>query len=409
MNYRDLILSTIRGVTTEVLPFVPRLDLWYKANKQNGSLPDSYKDAELRDIIDDLGVGYHAIIPDFREYEDKNGDVDLGLGIYRFKSIPYSVELNNVRRSVHRDGGLTSIEYSTPYGNIHTKVLYDETMKKSGATHAHIIEYAIKGIQDFEAIAYIFDNAEIRPNYSHYMEYKEYVGHRGIVAAFNSLSASPMHFIMKELMSIETFSYESFDHPDELKWLAEIISGYYNRIFDIVALSPSEIILSGANYHSSITSPPFFEQHIAPSLKRQADVLHQTGKYLLTHTDGENRGLLKAYLDSGFDIADSICPSPMTSIALKDTREVLNSKITIWGGIPSICVLEESMSDKEFEIYLDMTLESIGSGDHMIFSIADTTPPGAKFERIKTIARKIREFGPVKGVGMPLTCSPKNI
>ena len=49
----------------------------------------------------------------------------------------------------------------------------------------------------------------------------------------------------------------------------------------------------------------------------------------------------------------------------------------------------------EFEKYLDMTLESVGKGDHMIFSIADTTPPGAEFDRILTIAKKTAEFGPV--------------
>jgi hypothetical protein len=76
---------------------------------------------------------------------------------------------------------------------------------------------------------------------------------------------------------------------------------------------------------------------------------------------------------------------------------VFDEKITIWGGIPSISVLETSMSDVEFEKYLDMTLESIGRGDHIIFSIADTTPAGAKFERLVRIAEKVREFGPVKG------------
>jgi hypothetical protein len=204
-----------------------------------------------------------------------------------------------------------------------------------------------------------------------------------------------MHFIMKELMSIETFFYESFDHPEELEWLEESISKFYYMVFNTVVKSPSEIILSGANYDSAITTPPFFEKHIVPSLNRQAKILHENDKFLLTHTDGENKGLIEHYLKSGFDIADSICPAPMTGLTLKEIKEDFDGKITIWGGIPSISVLENSMNDYEFDKYIDMTLDSIGRGDHIILSIADTTPPDAKFERIKSIAKKAREFGPV--------------
>lgn len=90
------------------------------------------------------------------------------------------------------------------------------------------------------------------------------------------------------------------------------------------------------------------------------------------------------------------CRSGNYDISLKEIISSLEGRITIWGGIPSLAVLEESMSDYEFEAYLDKLLSNIGAGKHIIFSIADTTPPGAKFEKIKLIAEKIREFGPVK-------------
>ena len=86
----------------------------------------------------------------------------------------------------------------------------------------------------------------------------------------------------------------------------------------------------------------------------------------------------------------------MTSQTLKEVRDVFGQKITIWGGIPAACLLENSMSDYEFEKYLDMTLESIGSGRKIILGIADTTPPEAKLDRIMKIASKCKEFGPIQ-------------
>lgn len=374
------------------------IDLWYSANKINGTLPPGFKNASLRDITDELELGYHAVVPLFRDFTNENDDIDIGLGIYRFRAIPYQVELHNVGRKVIRHGnGLTEVEYSTPRGKIKTGVIYDETMRKSGASLHFTKEYAIKDIKDFDALAYIFENAEVNTNYSYYNEFrKSVVGNRGVAVGFSSLYASPMYFLLKELMAYDNFYYTLFMHPEEMEQLAERLSGYCNKIFDIAANSPAVVILSGANYDQSMTPPDFFEKYLTPVLKKQSKILHEKGKYLLTHTDGENSGLLELFLQSEFDIADSICPAPITSLTLEETKKAFRGKITIWGGIPFNIVLENSMNDYEFEKFLDMTLASIGCGDHIILSIADTTPPGAKFERILKIAEKVKQFGPVR-------------
>ena len=145
-----------------------------------------------------------------------------------------------------------------------------------------------------------------------------------------------------------------------------------------------------------MTWPNFFAKYITPYLKEQSEKAHEKGKYLLTHTDGENKGLLDQFIKGDIDIADSICPDPMTSLSLEEIRKIFAKKITIWGGLPSICILKNSMNDNEFERYIDSIFESIGKGDHLILSFADTTPPDADFGRILKVAEKARRFGPVK-------------
>ena len=396
MNHKEMVLAALRGESVPGIPYVPRLDIWYKANKYNGTLPVKYRNAGLIDIVDDLGIGFHAVVPDFRDFDTGDGDIDLGLGIHRFRAAPYKSLLHNVERKVTKKGGVTAVEYTTPHGKISTKVLYDENMRRSGSTLAHTLEYPVKGANDFKALGYIFKNIEVVPEYGGYSAYKEYIGGRGAVVAFNSLCASPMHYILKELMPADEFFYASYDYPDELEQLAADIAAYYHRAFKTAADCPCEIVLSGANYDSAITPPPFFEKYIMNELRAQADILHKQNKLLLTHTDGENRGLLGHYLNSGFDIADSICPAPMTSMGLREIREAFGGKIAVWGGIPSVCVLQESMSDYEFEKYINAMMENTGGGVRLVFSIADTTPPGAKFERIVKLNKIIESFGPVK-------------
>ena len=398
MDHRERMTRTLRGLPTDRIPFVPRLDLWYKANRAAGTLPVKYKNATLNEMTDDLDLGCHSVIPDFRDFEDgAEGPADIGLGIYRFRALPYTVKFRNIgRKTVTRPDGLTETEYVTPYGTLKTRVVFDEGMKAGGATLSVTVGHAVRGPGDYEAAAYIFENAEVTPNYGFFSYHRnEVVGNRGLAAAYCSNYCSPMYYILKELMPVEAFFYELHDNPGDMAAFVSRLSGFCEKVFEVAAGSPADLILSGANYDSAITSPPFFSKHIAPELKRQADVLHGAGKFLATHTDGENAGLLGYYADCGADVADSICPAPMTRLALREVREAFGQRVTVWGGIPSVCVLRNSMGDYEFEKYLDMTLESVGKGDHMIFSIADTTPPGAEFDRILTIAKKTAEFGPV--------------
>ena len=398
MTHKQSMLATIRGEPTDRIPWVPRLDLWYNAHKRAGTLPPKYRGAKLTEITDDLNFGYHAVVPHFKDLRDPSDDAHRALGIYSLWTMPYKTRLEDVKYKAQYKGDETLVEYETPVGSIRTKVLYDETMRRAGITISHVSEYAIKSPEDYEAVGYLFEHAEVLPDYEGYQEFADQIGDRGLAVAFISLAGSPMHLLQRELMPVELFFYELYDHPEELAKCAERIGKYFERVFDVVVGCPAEVILFGANYDATVTYPPFFHEHILPWLRRLSEALHRKGKFLLTHTDGENTGLLDHYLESQIDIADSICPAPMTKLTFKQVRDHFGGHITIMGGIPSVCLLRNSMSDDDFEAYIDRFFSELGSGDHLILGVSDTTPPGAAFERIEQIGERVRAFGPV-GLG----------
>jgi hypothetical protein len=371
--------------------------LWYRANKTGDTLPPKYQHATLPEITKDIGVGFHAVVPDFRDLRGPDDDIDKAFGLYNLKTMPYRTILENVERSVIKNGDKTFVEYKTPLGVIKTTTLYDQGMQKAGISISHIVEHSFKGVQDYPALGYLFENARVVPNYDGYLKFKEKVGETGLAVAFVSLAASPMHLIQRELMPLELFFYETYDHPEQLARLARQIGLYWDRVFDVVSGCPAEVIFLGANYDVSVTYPRFFQEHIQPWLQKFARKVHQEGKYLLTHTDGENNGLLQHYLDSEIDIADSICPAPMTKLSFGAVRDFFKGKITIMGGIPSIALLKSSMSDRDFDVFLDNFFRQIGNGDHLILGISDTTPPQSDFERILKISKRVASFGPVPG------------
>ena len=383
-------------------------------------------------MTDDLGFGFHAVIANFRDLRNPLDDADRALGFYNLWSMPCRVVLDGVERAVTDDGDRRVVEYRTPLGTLRTVTVYDEAMRRAGVTITHVAEHAFKSPADYEPLGYLFEHARVEPNYAGCAEFAESVGDSGIAVAYVRSAASPMHSIQRDLMPMDTFFYEMHDHPAELARLADRIATHWNRLLAVAADAPADVFLLGANYDSSVQYPPFFRDHIAPWLRKFADMLHgrpdrsaaplafsatqgrdasgnadiaktqAKSKYLLTHTDGENTGLLEHYVAAGFDVADSICPAPMTKLTFGQVRNAFadpatgRGRITIMGGVPSVALLKDSMSDAEFERFMDAFLEQIGSGDHLILGISDTTPPAADFERIMRIARRVEQFGPVR-------------
>lgn len=394
MTPKERMLRAARGEWADILPWVPRIDLWYNANSLQGTLPAKYRrGVTLDEIADDIGGGYHKIVPDFLNARSPEDTIDRGLGIFRLKGMPYRAELAGVEREVKKEGNATFVTYHTPLGSISCKILYTEEMRRAGVSITWISEHVIKDPQDYKIVGYIFKNIKVIPDYENYLEFQRQVGDKGFAAARGLAAASPMQQIMRDFLDATQFYLEMYDHPQEMRQLGEDLEPYYDQLFQVLANSPAEVVFHGSNFDEMITYPPFFRNYIMPYLQRLADMLHARGKLLICHCDGENQGLLDLIAESGMDIAEAICPQPMTKVTISEVKKSFKGKVTIFGGVPSVALLEQSMSDEEFERFMKNLFREIVPGDRFILGISDTTPPDAKFERLFRITEMVQGWG----------------
>lgn len=400
MTHRERILAAIRGEPVDVVPWVPRLDLWYKANRYRGTLPREWLDMPLWAIQRILGVGRHEVIPDFLDVEEPDEIADQSLGLAHVRNQPYRLRFRRTEREVERIGGMYRITYHTPVGSVTTRLLYTPQMRRDGSTLLHVSERAIKSPDDYAVIGFIFEDLEVEPG-GRYAQFQEEVGDDGVAVAFANVAASPVHHLLKELVPYDEFFFTLHDHPDLIAETAARMEGFFDRVIDACAQSGAEVVLLGANYDVMLTPPPLFAEHIAPGLAAAAERLHAAGKLLATHTDGENDGLLEFYVQAGVDLADSVCPAPMTRLTLAEYRRVFGRRPAIWGGICSASVLRDSFSDEQFEEHIEEAIAAAGDleageGRGLIYSIADTTPPDADLDRLRYIGERLAELGPVR-------------
>jgi hypothetical protein len=382
VNWREAMLGVMRGEKDRGLLYVPRLDIWFNANARRGTLPPGLKGRDLPSIAEELGVGLHSVIPDFARTGEDSDLHHRALGFYNHPDFPWRADFSAVEHRVEAHGETLTTTYQTSLGEVRTRIRFGPGFLASGVSIPDILEPAIKEAADYTRVAELLARVAIVPAPGAYDAYRRRIGDRGVAVAFLSLAASPMQHIMRDLRKLEDFFLDMSDDPAPVLALAEVLAPLYDRLVASALGSSAELVLLGANYDDAITYPPFYEEHILPSLRRAGEALHAAGKLLITHTDGENRLLLPLLRASGFDVADSVCPAPMTRVDLRGYREALGTGITIWGGIPSILVLPNSVGEAEFRAYIDGLAADPGLREGLILSVADTLPPDADFGRV---------------------------
>lgn len=387
MTHRERILAAIRGGETDRLPWAPRLDFWYRAWARAGTLPADARDLDLYQIADRIGAAVYATIPDFTTCPEAERNRTLGL--LGWADCPYEIAFDGVDRHIETHRRETVTEYRSPAGRIRTVEVFTDEMLDAGASVSWTCAHAIQRPEDFAVVGDIFSRIHVIPRPERYLRFREAVGDKGVAVAHALGASCPLHLIMKELMPTEQFFYALADAPALIERLSEQIEPVVAAIKRIAAELPAEVVYFGANYDDGITHPAFYRKHLMPHLARYANELHARGKYLMTHTDGENRRLLAAYLETGFDIADSVCPAPMTRCTIEELCAAFEGRITIWGGIPSVLLCRDSASDAEFRAFVDKLIEERTGRTRFVLGVSDMVTADADWDRVRYLGEAV--------------------
>jgi methylmalonyl-CoA mutase cobalamin-binding domain/chain len=391
----------MRGEMVDVIPFVPRLDLWWLANTSRGTLPEKYQGMMPDDVSRAEGWACYHMVPNFADVSGPEDVLHRSIGLFHFKQSVYGWRFAaDVEVAVEKRGDQQVVEYRTSKGSVRTVGGLTRQAMQAGSSLGWVEEHAIKRPEDYGVVGHLFANIEVFPQYDSARAYIDAIGDDGVAAAGGpSLGASPMHMIQKEFLDPTQFFYHYRDHQKEMRELAECVEVYFDKVLAVMEDSPAEVVLWGANYDDMLTYPPYFEKEILPWLRKVSERLAARGKIVATHTDGENRGLMDLIRDSGVDVAESVTPWPMTHVRIEEYYRRWRDELTIMGGIPESVLLEDTASEAEFEAFMDDLFAGVAPGDRLILGTADSTPPDAEFARLHRIHERVEREGrlPLEG------------
>ena len=160
------------------------------------------------------------------------------------------------------------------------------------------------------------------------------------------------------------------------------------RLIDVINESPIQIINFGDNVHSGTLSPELFEKYVLPEYQLRCQRLHEAGKFVHAHFDGDNRGLLKYYKETGLDGIEAITPVPQGDVTLEEVKEALGDMYLI-DGLPAI-YFDEIFPE---EVLVECVHKIIDLfAPNLILGISDEISSTGDIERIRLVGKIVDEY-----------------
>ena len=89
MTHKERIFMAARGEMPDVLPYVPRIDLWYNANSRLGTLPERHRGRTQDEISRAEKWAMHHIVPEFLNVRSPEDNLHRALGLYSLREMVF--------------------------------------------------------------------------------------------------------------------------------------------------------------------------------------------------------------------------------------------------------------------------------------------------------------------------------
>ena len=367
MTWRQRLEAAIAGRAADVIPAVFRLDKWYLARVRDGDLPAELAGMSMEQVEAHLGLGQSARV----------GHV--------FKTVLRPpVECVKTRR-----GDELVTEWHTPQRSV--RMVQQWTRRDEAAGLAPTtIEHPIKDLEDYAAYETVVRHTEFVPTYDEYRRYDGEVGDAGLPLVV--IGPIPMHDLLVRWVGYEQAYLHLYDRPDVVLQAAATGNEVYRRMWSLVAESPAQLVMHGVNFDSQMTPPTVFREHFLPYLTAFNRVMHEAGKRVAFHGDGDMTALLGLVVEADYDVCECFACQPLVRCTVAQARAAWRDRITIWGGLPS-GLLEPNVSLDDLQAHLEDVYAQVAPGDRFILGISDQAMPTAGWEHIALTAKFAREHG----------------
>ena len=398
MSMRDRVLAVLDGRLPDRLPFIDRIEIWYKGMQARGTMPPAYEGMSLNQVHAAVGIGREKFsIPyalklcgvDMRillDGEVIHREADPNVRYFPAQYAPEEIPRNRPGTSV--------VEYRTPRGSVSVSYVFAESMISLSGMEPYLTTHLIKEAGDYRTIEYILERAEFVPLYEEFKAEERDVGSHGFVVP--CIHRIPFQQALLEYLGEMHLFQALYDDRQALDRLIHLLDLQMANIIDQLAQTDLPYIEFGDNLDGMMTNPNLFQEYCIPQYQKYTATLHDAGKKAGSHTDGNLKPLVDLIPESGLDVCESFTPQPLTELVFGEAWEKWRRGPIIWGGIPSD-ILEERTDQAVFEAFVENLLATVGENP-IIVGVGDMVLDNNRIERVKYISDRIETHELAGGV-----------
>jgi hypothetical protein len=389
-SMRQRALAVLRDEMPPRLPFITRLEAWYRSHTRLGTMPDRFRGLSLDDVHAAVGVGRLKFVAPFAVRlcgvavrSTFNGEEHYRAHEPIVENFPGMWDIVPTDRA-----GETVTELITPRGRLALRHRLHAEGVRTG-TDPYLVRHLLERDEDFAVAEYILERAEVVPQDEAVRAEELRIGTNGLAVPL--LYRIPFQQALLEYLGeIGLFKALRQRLPLVSK-LLELLDQQMMQIIDAVRALDVPYVEFPDNLHGPMTSPALFRDYCLPAYQKYCEVLHAQGKKVGSHADGNIRPLLRLLPETGLDVCESFSPYPLTPCTFDEAWEAWRDGPRIWGGVPSPILEEERYTEAEFRAYMSRLMRSIDRP--MILGVVDLFMHHNSIERVIEIASWVEAGG----------------
>ncbi len=383
MTNRERFFATIAGQAVDRAAFFPDITNWYAARKTPPGQPRRHGSGGF--IADDDPINQASgDVPDELAgltFLDIHRKYDWGLPVHVYNW--FDEQYDGVEVASKRRGRDRVTRIRCPKGELE-KV---QTLAADGswAPTAH----PVKSLADLEIVRYVVEHTRFVPRHERVAEVLAAIGPLGV--ADIPLMRSPFGKLVHEYMGFEQVVYALHDDRQAVVEFLEFQEAYDLELAELAAGSPARIVILSDHADENLISPPCYREFCIPHYRKVNSILHQAGKIVSTHLDGNFKGYFPMLAETGFDLLDGCTPAPMMNYEVEELAEALPEKMSCYCGVPST-LLAQGLPDEEIVGFGRRILEAFGG--RAILNIGDILPTSGDIFQLVGLGELARNFRP---------------
>ena len=327
-SMRQRALAVLRGEMPARLPFITRLEAWYKSHTRNNTLPEPLRGLTLDEVHAAVGVGRLKFSSPFglrlRGVDVQatfNGEPHYHAHEPVIENFPGMWDIVPTDRA-----GETITELITPQGRLVLRhKLLPENVRTG--TDPYLVRHLLQSDEDFPALEYILDRAEVVPLDQKVRDDEAQVGEHGLVVPL--LYRIPFQQLLLEYLGETRLFAALHAKSARVRQLMDLLDLQMMQLIDSVATLDVPYVEFPDNLHGPMTSPRLFQEFCLPAYQKYCAALHAQGKKVGSHTDGNMKPLL------GLLPLTSLGRAPTNTIVLNEpfasSEHALVTLRGVWG------------------------------------------------------------------------------